>query len=73
MHRIHITIIWGPRWCSWYGDGLQVGQQNNHAPIPSMDNRFFSTPKHPNSFEGPHSIPFHANGGSFLGGTAGAT
>jgi len=63
----------GARWCSWYGDGLQAGQQKIHGPIPSMDKRLSSTLKHPDSFEGPPSIPFHANGGSFLGNTAAAT
>jgi hypothetical protein len=63
----------GARWHSWYGDGLQAEQQKNHGPIPSRDKRLSSTLKHLDSFKDSPSIPFHANGGSFLGSTAAAT
>ena len=51
----------------------RLDNKKNHGPILSMDKRFSSILKHPDLFEGPPSIPFHANGGSFLGSTAGAT
>jgi hypothetical protein len=47
--------------------GYRLDNKENHSPILSMDKRLSSTLKHPDSYEGPPSIPFHANWGSFLG------